>query len=158
MAEKLGQIQRIAFNMGTTAVPVWKQLQNEVETSIEQSADKEEVSSKDTGTSKKYIKTLKDATLSCKAYDDLAPATNFLSYKDINTMFQMTAGSAGGTAGTGTGGGNFEMKLISVTTGDTVEAFTGFIDKLSKPTPNMGKIEFSFNIQPIGAITPTVVA
>jgi hypothetical protein len=44
MPEKLGQVQRIAFNMGTTAVPLWKQLQNEIETSIEQSADKEEVS------------------------------------------------------------------------------------------------------------------
>lgn len=157
MPEKLGQIQRIAFNMGTTGAPVWKQLQNEVETTIDQSADKEEVSSKDTGTSKKYIKTLKDATLSCKAYDDLTPATNFLSYKDINTIFQMTAGSAGGTANNGLGGGNFEMRLLSVTTGDTIEAFTGFIDKLSKPTPNMGKIEFTFNIQPVTSLTTTTV-
>jgi hypothetical protein len=157
MPEKLGQVQRIAFNMGTTAVPLWKQLQNEIETSIEQSADKEEVSSKDTGTSKKYIKTLKDATLSCKAYDDLTPSDNFLSYKEINQIFQMTYGSAGGAAGTGIGNGNFEIRLVSVTTGDTIEAFTGFIDKLSKPTPNMGKIEFSFNIQPISAIVSTTV-
>ncbi|WP_396197442.1 hypothetical protein [Flavobacterium sp.] len=157
MPEKLGQVQRIAFNMGTTALPVWRQLQNEIETSIEQSADKEEVSSKDTGTSKKYLKTLKDATLSCKAYDDLTPATNFLSYKEINTIFQMTAGSPGGSAGLGVGGGNFEIRLVSVTTGDTIETFTGFVDSLSKPTPNMGKIEFSFNIQPVSAIVTTTV-
>ena len=155
--EKLGQVQRIAFNMGTTAVPLWKQLQNEIETSIEQSADKEEVSSKDTGTSKKYIKTLKDATLSCKAYDDLTPSANFLSYKEINEIFQMTAGSAGGSIGNGLGGGNFEIRLVSVTTGDTVQTFTGFVDSLSKPTPNMGKIEFSFNIQPVSSIVSTTV-
>jgi hypothetical protein len=157
MPEKLGQVQRIAFNMGTTAVPLWKQLQNEIETSIEQSADKEEVSSKDTGTSKKYLKTLKDATLSCKAYDDFTPSANFLSYKEINEIFQMTAGTAGGSIGTGVGGGNFEIRLVSVTTGDTVQTFTGFVDSLSKPTPNMGKIEFSFNIQPVSAIVTTTV-
>lgn len=155
--EKLGQIQYLAINMGTTGTPAWKQVQNEVETSINKTADKVEVTSKSSGTSKKFKKTLLDATLACKAYDDLEPTTNFLTYKDFNAIWLMTEGSTGGSAGTGLGNGVFEMKLLSVTTGDTVDAFSGFIDSLSKPLPNMDKIEYTFNIQPVTAITPTTV-
>ncbi len=155
--EKLGHISFLTVNMGTTAAPLFRQIQNEVEVSISRSADKVEVTSKSTGVYKKYKKTLLDATLSVKAYDDLSPTANFLTYKDISGLYELTNGSAGGTSGTGIGDGVFTFKIFSVTTGEVVQTFDGFVDSLSKPMVNMDKIEYTFNIQPIGVLTPTTI-
>lgn len=157
MAEMLGQTGRMQINMGTTAVPVWKQFQNEVEVSIDLSAEFEDVSSKDTGTHKKKLKTLLDTTVSVTAYDDTAPTTNFISYKDVYDIATKTAGASGGTTGTGLGNGAYEFKFNSTTTGDFTLAFTAFIDKVSTARKNMGKVEYNFNVQVTSLPTKTTV-
>jgi hypothetical protein len=153
MAEILGHLCYLEINMGTTAVASWKRMQNESNVTIDRTIDKIDVTSKSTGDYKKYMKGLATATCKVECIDDLAPGTNFLSYKDIVTIATKSGTTVGGTAGNGTGGGFFDMRITSATSGMLIEAFSAMVENLSKPMPNQDKISYSFGLQINGAIT-----
>lgn len=146
----LGTKWRIEVQTQTTPSVVWKKFEHEVSTDIERTSEKIEVSSKDTGKHRAFLKTLIDTKIKCSAQSVNTPSSGFLSYSDVYEMSGKTYADANK--------GIYKFRLSSPEIGSKTLEFDGFFEGLSAPFKNNELIEYSFDIQVITMPVETTVA
>lgn len=139
MSQLIGQKYRLEINTGTSGSPAWKKFKHEVNFDISHSADKVEVSSKDTGKHKDYIKTLLDSTVNCTAREDTAPGTGFVSYTDVYGYWLNTQADANG--------GKYGMRIFTDEEGGYTLEFDAFFESIGNKYENNGLVEYTFSLQ-----------
>ena len=139
MAEVIGQKYRVSIDTTPDAAATYAVFQNEVTCSLPLTSEKIEVTSKDTGKHKKYLKTLLDSTLSMTAQEDHSPSGTNLSYADVFALWNKNH--------TDTYGGVRKFKLETTETGGSSITFEGFIESVDAPFENNGVVTYNFQIQ-----------
>ena len=91
----IGDSARLEINTGTTALPVWKKIKDEVKIEIQRTNKTVERLNKDIGDHESHVKVRLGTKITVTAQENALPGTNFIAFGDIWAMAEKTYRDAG---------------------------------------------------------------
>jgi hypothetical protein len=134
----IGQTYRLEIDTTPSATATYAKVQHEVTFNMNNTSDKIETSSKDTGKHKSYLKTLLDTTISCTARGENSPSGTNLNYADIYELWTLNH-----TETTHKG----ERRMRITEDGTSYIEFKAFVESIDQPYENNGLVEYTFALQ-----------
>lgn len=146
----IGGSARLEINTGTTALPVWKKIKDEVKIEVQRTSKTVERLNKDTGDHESHIKVRSGTKVTVTAQENALPGTNFIAFGDIWALAEKTYRDAGK--------GETEVRILPTDTGLTSLTGLGLILNPTQPYAVDEIVEYTFEVLFIAKPTAAEVA